>query len=246
MTLTIGTWVYSGNQYTVQPFGYDEIDTRRGMTARKVVVGALLTAAEWAALLGVYNAWRDLRIQDPDSLTSNSVGATVNVSASANTVSWSAVPCWFISAPSGDQVGQYIQATVELVDAAQALQVLHAEGAKSSATYYFGTWTIGATTLNLRKPPETYQDMPTMALTVAGETYITGPLAATRVRSIEGDTDAAGWAAIQTWVETTVKTRPSAGDWFPIGAPTATAEAKIVSGARADVYTVSITLGRVR
>lgn len=246
MTLTIGTWVYSGNQYTVQPFGYDETDTRRGMTARKVVIGALLTAAEWAALLGVYNAWRDARIQDPDSLTSNSVGTTVDVSSSANTVSWSAVPCWFISAPSGDQVGRYIQVTVELVDAAQALQVLHAEGAKATATYYYGTWTIGATTLNLRKPPETYQDMPTMALTAAGETYITGPLAATKVRAIEGDTDAAGWAAIQAWVETTVSTRPTSGQWLPISAPSATAEAKIVSGARADVYTVSMTLGQAR
>ena len=246
MTLTIGTWVYSGNQYTAQPFGYEATDTRRGLTARKVVVGALLTAAEWTALLGAYNTWRDARIQDPDSVTSNSVGTTVVVSASANTVAWTAVPCWFISAPTGEQVGRYIQATVELVDAAQALQVLQAEGAKAGAVYYYGTWTLGATTLNLRKPPETYQDMPSMALTAAGETYITGPLAATRVRQIEGDTTAAGWTAIQTWVETTVATRPAAGAWFPINAPTATAEAKIVAGARADVYTVSITLGQAR
>jgi len=246
MTLTIGTWVYRGNQYTVQPFGYDETDTRRGMTARKVVVGALLTAAEWAALLGVYNAWRNARFQDPDSRTSNSVGTTVNVTASANTVAWSSVPCWFSSAPSGNQVGRYVQASVELVDAAQALEVLQAESNRSAAVYYFGTWKFGSTELNLRKPPETFQDMPSMALTLGGSTYITGPLAATKVRVIEGDTDAAGWAAIQAWVENAVTKQPSSNDWFPIGAPSATAEAKIVSGARADVYTVSITIGQVR
>jgi hypothetical protein len=246
MTLTIGTWVYSGNQYTAQPFGYDETDTRRGLTARKIIIGALLTAAEWDGLLGVYDNWRNTRIQDPDSATSNSVGTTVVVSASANTVSWVTVPCWFISAPSGEQVGRYIQATVELVDAGQALQVLQAEGVKASAVYYYGTWTLGTTTLDLRKPPETYQDMPSMALTATGETYITGPMAATRVRQIEGDTTAAGWAAIQAWIETTIATRPAAGDWFPVSAPTVSAQAKIVGGARADVYTVSISVGQAR
>ena len=246
MTLTIGAWVYSGNFYTAQPFGYDEAETRKGRTAWKLQLSALLSAAEWAALLGVYNAWRDTRINDPDSLTSNAVGTTVAVTAAANGVTWTAVPCWFLSAPSGEQVGAYIQTTVEVVDAAQALQVLQAEQSSSAAKYYFGTWTIGATTLNLLRPPETYQDMPQMSLTAAGTTYINGPLTATRVRTIEGVTDAAGWAAIQTWVEATVQTVPAAGDWFPIGAPSATAEAQIVGGARADVYTVSITLGQAK
>jgi hypothetical protein len=246
MTLTIGTWTYSGNFYTAQPFGYDEADTRRGRTARKLLLGALLTAVEWAALLTAYNTWRDARIADPDSLVSGSIGTTVDVTASANGVNWAAVKCWFITAPAGEQVGDYVQATVEVVDAAQALQVLEAEQAQAAAKYHFGTWTIGTTTLQLLKPPETYQDMPAMALTAAGTTYITGPLTATRVRAIEGETDAVGWAAIQAWVETTVQTKPAVGDWFPISAPTATAEALIVSGARADVYTVSISLGQAR
>jgi hypothetical protein len=88
--------------------------------------------------------------------------------------------------------------------------------------------------------------MPQMALTAGGATYINGPLTATRIRTIEGETDAAGWADIQTWVENTVQSVPTTGDWFPVGAPSATAEAQIVGGARADVYTVSITLGQAR
>jgi hypothetical protein len=246
MTLTIGTWTYSGNLYTAQPFGYDESDTKAGRTARKLQLSALMTAAEWGTLLTTYNTWRDTRITDADSATSNSVGTTVAVTAAANGVSWAAVPCWFLSAPSGEQVGTYIQATVEVVDAAQALEVLQAERVSSSAKYYFGTYTIGTTTLNLLRPPETYQDMPQMTLTAGGTSYINGPLTATRVRAVEGDTDAAGWAAIQAWVESTVQAVPTAGDWFPLGAPSATAEAQIVGGVRSDVYTVSITLGQAK
>ena len=246
MTLTIGSWVYSGNRYTVQPYGYDQVDVRLGLTARKCRLEALMTSAEWQGLLTVYNTWRDTRITDPDSVTSNSVGTTVDVTAAANGVTWAGVACWFLSAPSGEQVGAYVQASVELVDAAQSLQVLQRQGGGSGAKYYFGTWVLGATTIQLTKPPETYTDVPQMALTAGGASYITGPLTATRVRELEGDTDAAGWAAIQTWYETTIQTSPSTGDWYPISAPTASAEAQIVAGARTDIYTVSIALGQAK
>lgn len=246
MTLTIGTWTYNGNAYTAQPFGYEEVDVRSGHTARKCRVSAMLTAAEWQALLGVYDTWRDLRIQDPDSKTSNSVGTTVAVTMAANGISWAAVPSWFITTPQGEQLGRYVQATVELVDAAQSLAVLQKQELLSKARYHFGTWTIGTTTVQLLKPPETYQDTPSMALTAGGHSYVSGPLTATRVRQIEGDTDATGWAAIQTWYETTIATAPSAGDWWPVSAPTATAEAQIVAGARSDIYTVSIALGQAK
>lgn len=246
MTLTIGTWVYSGNRYTVQPYGYDQTDVRRGLTARKWLLQAFMTASEWQGLLTEYNTWRDTRITDPDSVTSGSVGTTVDVTAAANGVTWAAVPCWFLSAPSGEQVGTYVQASVELVDAAQALQVLQHEKTLSGAKYHFGTWTLGTTTIQLTKPPETYQDIPQLSLTAGGSSYITGPMTATRVRELEGDTDAAGWAAIQGWYETTIQTTPAAGAWYPVSAPSASAEAQIVAGARTDVYTVSIALGQAK
>lgn len=246
MTLTIDTWIYSGNAYTAQPFGYEETDTRRGLTAQKCRVSVMLTAAEWQSLLTTYQTWRDVRITDPDSKTSNSIGTTVDVTFSANGVSWTSKACWFITAPTGEQLGGFVQATVELVDAAEALQVLQAEEQLAKARYHFGTWTLGTTVLQLLKPPETYQDIPQLALTAGGASYITGPLTATRVRELEGDTDAAGWAAIQTWYEATIQATPAAGDWYPISAPTASAEAQIVAGARTDIYTVSIALGQAK
>ena len=246
MTLTIGNWVYSGANYTAQPFGYDAREVTKGLSAHTIQVQVLLTNSEWSSLLDEYDDWRDVRITDADSLASNSVGTTVNVAASANSVSWSAVPCWFIDAPEGQQAGAYVQASVRLVNAAEALQVLQAEEKKSSDTYYFGTWTLGTTTLDLVQAPETYQDTPTLSLSASGQSYIAGPLTATRVRNIVGVTDAAGWSAIQTWFENQIQALPQAGDWFPLGAPSAEAKAQIINGARSDQYTVSISLGQVK
>lgn len=246
MTFTIGAFSYTGKNFLAQPFGYDETDTKAGLTARKIRLSALMSNTDWAALVGNYNTWRTSRIADPDSKIANSVGTTVAVSFTANTISWSAVSCWYLQAPAGEQVGNYIQATAELIDATQALQVLQKADVVSQSRYYFGTYTVGTTTLNLLSPPETYQDTPSLALTAAGTSYITGPLAATKLKQLEGDTDAAGWAAIQSWYETTIASTPATNAWFPVSAPTATAEAQIVSGVRTDRYTVSLTLAQAR
>lgn len=243
MTFSIG--VFTCSLLTAQPLGY-EGDARKGLTARTWNVSGLLTTVQWQSLLSVYDNWRNARIQDADTLTSNSVGTTVSFSGSANGITWSGVGCWFAEAPSGEQVGAYIQASVKLVHAAEALAVLRKEEVLSTARYTFGTYTLGSTTLQLLKPPETYQDTPTLALTASGATYITGPLSATRVRNLEGTTNAAGWAAIQSWYETTIAAAPVAGAWFPLNAPSATAEAQIVAGVRADLYTVSVSLGQAK
>lgn len=244
MTFSIAGWTYSGNMYSAQPLGYTESDVQSGRTSRRMRLDALMTAADWRGLLGIYDTWRNARIQDPDSLVADDVGTTVKVSAAANGVTWTDVECWFLTAPTAEQVGAYLQVTVEVVDAAQALEVLKADQEKSEARYTFGTFTIGTTTVDLLSPPESFQDMPAMALTATGETYITGPSNATEIRNIEGETDKAGWDDICTWVANQVKSKPGSGSWFPVGAPTASAEARIVSGARSDVYVVSITLGK--
>jgi hypothetical protein len=243
MTFSIGA--FSCSLLTAQPLGY-EGDARQGLTARTWRISGLLTTAQWQSLLSVYDTWQAARIQDPDTLTSNSVGTTVSFTGSANGVSWSGISCWFSEAPSGEQVGAYVQASVTLVHAAEALAVLRKDQLLGAARFYFGTYTLGSTTLQLLKPAETYQDTPSLALTASGATYITGPLSATRVRQIEGDTNAAGWAAIQSWYESAIAATPAAGAWFPISAPSATAEAQIVGGVRADLYTVSISLGQAK
>lgn len=246
MTISIGA--FSTSKLLAQPFGYEEATTRDGLTARRWTVSGLLTATEWQALLSVYNTWRDARIQDADSVAANSVGTTVSLTASANGISWSGIACWFTSAPSGAQAGPYISASVELVDAAQALQVALRSKEKAYSAEdrpNLGTYTVGSTVLTLLRPPETWTDAPGVARAVSGVSYITGPLGATRVRAIEGLTDASGWSAIQSWYETIVATRPSAGTWFPTTPPTASAVNRVISGLKVIEYTVTLTLAQI-
>lgn len=244
MSVTIGAFTTS--KLLAQPYGYQETGTSDGLTARSWRVSGLLTSSEWQSLISVYNTWRDARIQDADSVAANSVGTTVSLTASANGLSWSGISCWFTSAPSGEQAGRYIQASVELVDAAQALQVAlrQKEKAKSAEDRpALGTFTLGSCTLTLLRPPVTYQDVPQMQLTAAGTSYITGPLTATKVYALEGETNAAGWTALQSWFESTVGTTPTAGAYFPVNAPSATATNDVVNGLKVITYTVSLSVG---
>lgn len=245
MSVTIGSFTCSA--LTAQPYGYEETDTRAGLTARKWILNGLLTVSQWADLLTVYNNWRNTRITDEDTLKSRVVGTTVNVSASANGQVVTSVPCWFISAPRGDQAGAYISVQAEVVDAAQALEVLLTEQEKQQEREKalrpdLGTLTIGTTTLELLKPKETYANAPQVQLTAAGNHYISGPLTASRIHDAEGETDSSGWSGIQTWYEAIVQTTPSTGTWYPYSIPTASARAEIQSGVKTTIYTVTIQL----
>lgn len=247
MSVTIGSETFS--RLTAQPFGYDETDTRSGQTAAKWTINGLVTPTEWLALLGVYDAWRNLRIDDPDSATSGEVGATVELSGTGpGGQAWTDIACWFSSAPQAQQSGAYLAASFELVDAAQALQVLlkqEEQQEESEDLPDLGTITIGTTVLTLLRPIESYNSVPQLELTASGVHYISGPQVVFRIRDVEGTTNAAGWAGILSWFESQVILTPSTGSWFPISAPTATAENKIIEGVKTVQYTVSIQLGQV-
>jgi hypothetical protein len=120
MAVTIGA--FSSNKLRAQPFGY-EGDARNGLTATTLEFSGLVKPSEWLAFKGIYDAWRNLRIQDQDTLVSKTVGTTVSVTASANGVSWTNKPCWFTEAPSASQFGTMVEVSATLVDAAEALQV---------------------------------------------------------------------------------------------------------------------------
>lgn len=249
MTVSIGT--ASFNRLVAQPFGYEETNVREGLTARKWLVTGLCTPSEWAELLDVYEAWSDLRILEDPPLRSGVVGSTVSLTASANGMTYTAVPCWFITAPSGDQVGAFVQASVELVDANQALAVLLIDNAKQEPDLPdLGTFTINGAVIKLTKPPQTFQDIPQMQLTAGGFSYLSGQLGATVVRDIEGTTNGDGWEAILDWYEAVTATTPAAGNYFPLSAPTASASNKVVvtNGVPEKVieYSVSLSLGVLR
>lgn len=246
MSTSIGAFTTS--KLLAQPHGYQETATSDGLTARSWRISGLLTSSEWQSLISVYNTWRDARIQDADSVAANSVGTTVSLTASANGLSWSGIGCWFTSAPSGEQAGRYIQASVELVDAAQALQVAMRQKEKAYSAEdrpNLGTYTVGSTVLTLLRVPETYTDAPSVARAVSGVSYISGPLGATRIKALEGTTNSTGWSAIQSWYESQVASRPTSGAWYPSSPPTASAVNRIVNGLKVIEYTVSLTLAQI-
>ena len=245
MTVTIGT--YSCSTLTVQPLGY-EGEAREGLTARTFQVGGLLTPTQWQALVTEYNTWRNLRIADADTLSSGTVGTTVSLTAGpANGLSVTALPCWFVDPPSGDQAGAYINARAVLVDAAQALAVLLRTEEKNrqrteALLPNLGTLTFGSAVITLTKPADTRQDGPQVAFTATGKSYITGPLASHKIRQIEGYISSGTYANLLSWHDTAVSTVPSTGAWFPIAPPTATAEVIISGGVKATRYNVTMTV----
>ena len=123
MAITIGGTSFP--TLTAQPFGYEETNTRAGQTARKWLITGLLKPSEWLDLLDEYDGWRDTRIDDEPTETSNVVGTTVAFSGDGpGGQSWTSIACWFITAPQAGQSGSYLSASVELVDANEALEVL--------------------------------------------------------------------------------------------------------------------------
>lgn len=243
-TLKIGAFSYSSGFYTVQPFGFKEDDTLFGLTAEKVAITALMTPDEWEGLLYCYDTWRTARLADDIEDIKTTVGSIVKVSMTANGINWTDVESYFLSAPAGEQLGAYVQTTVELVNAAQQVEIAaRQESIEKTNIDYFGTFSLWGTELKLRQPPETYQDMPQMQLSAGGKSYVNGPTSATEVRALVGDTNLSGWQSIYQRCHDKAEAKPSV-DWFPVSAPTASAEKRIVAGVRDDLYTVTINVAK--
>jgi len=247
MTLTLNSLTLSA--LTAQPYGYDESDTRAGLTARKWHVEGLCTPSEWQSLLSLYDTWRDTRITDADTKTSGVIGTTVSLSGDANGITFTSVPCWFISAPSGTQIGAFVQASCELVDANQGLEVLLRSDEKSTQPQLlFGTFEIGSATITLLQPPDTFQDLPPLAMTAGGTHYITGAHSITTLYQIEGYCNETNWTALQTWIYDTASntSAPTTGSFYPLSIPTPSAENAIENGVKVIRYKVSMQIAEVK
>lgn len=244
MTITIGS--FSTNAVTAQTFGY-EGEARTGLTARTFNISGLLTSSQWQALVSEYNSWRNTRLTDADTLSSASVGTTVSLSVtSTNGLSVTGLACWFSEPPSGEQAGPYISASATLVDAAQGLAVLLRQKEKErqgseALTPSLGTVTLGSAVVTLTKPMETRQDGPSVALTATGVSYVSGALAAHKIRQIEGYISSGTYDDLLSWYDSTIASVPASTSWFPISAPSATAEVIISGGAKSTRYNVSLT-----
>lgn len=247
MSVTIGSLTV--DRLIAQPFGYEEVDVRAGLTARRWEVAGLLTPAEWLSLLSIYDTWRNLKIQEEPAAETGVVGATVLLSGVGPAgQEWTDIDCWFISAPVGTQSGAYVSTVCTLVDAEQSLAVLlkQQELEEQEDQLDLGTFTINGAVLKLLKPPDAYTFTPTLESTVGGSHYVTGALSATLVKDIEGETNEAGWALIRSWYQSTVQASPEINTYFPLEPPSAAAANKIVNGAKVLTYTVSIKLALVK
>jgi hypothetical protein len=249
MTITIGA--FTCQTLTAQPFGY-EGDARTGLTARTFQISGLLTPTQWQSLVSVYNTWRDTRITDADTLSSGVVGTTVALTINANGLSVTALACWFAEAPTGEQAGAYINTSLNLVDSAQALAVLLREEEKSRQSTEALIPSLGTITftrasgvspiVTLTAPMDTRQDGPTVALTATGTSYVTGPLVAHKIRNVEGFISTGSFDNLLSWYDETVAAIPAATSYFPITAPSATAEVIITGGVKATRYSVTLTV----
>lgn len=242
MTVTIGS--FSTNRLTAQPFGY-EGEARTGLTARTFRISGLLTPSEWQTLVSEYNSWRSSRILDQDTLLSGVVGTTISVTiTTTNNLSVSGLACWFADAPAGEQAGKYVSATVTLVDAAQALEVLLREKEKSRQNSEanlpnLGTVSLGGVTITLTKPAQTLSDLPNVSFTAGGKSYITGPIAVHEAQQIEGYISNGSYSSLVTWAKSAIASGTSP---FPTSAPSATAESIIVNGVKSTRYNVQLTV----
>lgn len=249
----MATLSYSGASFTfpnltAHPLGFDG-DAQRGRTAETLTFAGLLRSTEANTLLGIYRAWRDAKLPEEDPARTGVVGATVAVTDSGPGFSWSARPAWFREPPAIEQVGGYTRVTASLVDAAQALAVLLREQEESlevEAGLGLGTRTFGGAVVNLTARPNDFGDLSQPELSPAGAHVITGPLAVEEIERIEGWVTAAHLPTLESWLKTTVATRPAAGTWFPTGWTQPVARARPNGGALAVAYDVAFSVVKIR
>jgi hypothetical protein len=92
---------------------------------------------------------------------------------------------------------------------------------------------------------DTRSDGPQVALTATGTSYITGPLVAHETRQIEGIITTGTYANVLSWYDTTIAAVPLAGSYFPVTAPSSSAEPFLISGAKSTRYTVTVEVKKI-
>jgi hypothetical protein len=250
ITLSYGGTTYTFPNLTDHPFGYDEVDVRRGRAARRWALSGIVNREDEATIAGLYDAWNAVRLLEDDPVRTGVVGATVNLTGEAPGFAWSsAVPCWFASAPSIAMAGMFCRVSVTLVDASQALAILLRQGeeeAEQTAQLNLGTLQFGSAVVNLTARPDSFADLPTLALTPAGKHVITGPLAVTETRRVQGWVTAANLTALETWLKTTTAASPSTGGWFPTEWSEPVARRRADGGTIGTYFDVSFAVSKIR
>ena len=248
MAVTLGTLTLDRLQ--ALPVAYDEIDTRQGLAVRAWDIDGLLSSADAAAVSNAFEAWAAIRDGEPDSLRSGSVGTTVAFSATDGARTWTNIPCWWDSAPAIERRGIRWRVTFRVIDAAASLAalLLSEERSRERGDAFaptFSSITIGTVALTIISEAEGRGDGPSVSTAATGTDLIEGPLRPVRIRNITGYGPNAGRADFDTilaWYDNIIATRPAAGTWYPISAPTAEPEGLVVNGAKTTRWVISLQL----
>lgn len=250
ISLSYGGTTYTFPNLTEHPFGYDEVDVRRGRAARRWALSGIVNREDGATITGLYDAWNAVKLLEDDPVRTGVAGATVALLGEAPGFAWSsAVPCWFASAPSIAMAGMFCRVSITLVDASQALAILLRQGeeeAEQAAQLNLGTITFGSAVVNLTARPDGFTDLPALALTPAGGHVLTGPLAVTETRRVQGWVTAANLTALETWLKTTTAASPSTGGWFPTEWSEPVAKRRADGGTIGTYYDVAFAVSKIR
>lgn len=205
------------------PVAWSGSNAQRGLVIPTWNVRGLCQDDTAEAIYQSFCSWQDLRLMDPIPTSKTDVGTTVSFTADvAGGGAVSGLAVWFSEAPKMERVGAYFDVSFSVVDALKSMNIQDKELKERPD---LGTFSWGGAVLTLLKPPEEYQSIPLPELTASGKHYYTGPLKAVRKRSVSGETDAVGWAAIQAYIEASSPSPPASG-WWLLSPPSASAEIK--------------------
>lgn len=217
---------YGGSSYTFpnlkdHPLAYSGEEVSRGRAVRQWKIDGILQRTDASAVDGIFRSWNAARLPQDDMRLTGVVGATVAFSGAAPGFSWSTpVACHFVGAPSFVMAGIFVQVSFVLEDANERLAVVlrqTEEEAEQAAPLNFGTLTFGSATVYLTADPNDFTDLPSISLTPAGTHFISGSLALTEVRRVQGYVSDAHISGLRAWAQSNVATTPNVGDWFLAG-----------------------------
>ena len=248
MTVTINSLTIGNLQ--ALPVAYDEVNVRQGIAVRAWDFDGILKSADAAAVSNAFETWQSVRNSEPDSLGSNSVGTTVAFTGYDGTRTWSAVACWFDSAPKIQRLGFRWRISFRLIDAAASLAASLAQKRISRQqdegwSPDFGTLALGGVLLYLQSEKESRGQGPTVSTAATGTDLIEGPLRPVRIRDIKGFGSNSGrtdFDSLLSWYDSIVATRPAAGTWFPVSPPTAEPSVIVDGTGKAVRYMISMQL----
>lgn len=217
------TIAYSGTTVTIPdrlvkiPFGFNEVNTRRGRTSEALSIEGFLLREDAAALIALFKAWRDVKITEEDPQKTGVVGATVAVTGSGVGFSWTNKACWIDKAPTTQDAGIFVKVSADFVDATQALQILLEERDDADEDgVNLGTITLGSAVINLLSYPVTFDDLPQPTRNPAGVHVITGQLTLQESKEIEGWVTEANKNNLEAWINTVTAATPAPNSWFPV------------------------------